>query len=182
VQLRAFDKAVGGEPRTCVNPEARLWRKSFQRNFVGGRPSKRSPSFCAALSQTSIRSGWKMHTEGIPGERGYASGQRDLAFVRRGSAANLRSRFGREVPPLAVPNAKTGFAWIVCARLRIGLPMIRVGGAAEQMVTTIGKSLGLFWILGWSLPFFRVQPGRGHNCLTKLLERHLCAVCARRVL
>jgi hypothetical protein len=64
--------------------------------------------------------------------------------------------------------------------LRIGLPKISVGGVPKQVVTTIGRQLGLLLIFGWSLPFLRMQPGRSHNCLTKLLERHLCFVCAGR--
>src|SRR5215469_13608339 len=64
--------------------------------------------------------------------------------------------------------------------LRIGLVMIVVSGCATRGGHEDWRALGLLWIFGRSLPFFRMQPGRSHNRLTKFLERHLCAVSARR--
>jgi len=108
--------------------------------------------------------------------------QRDssvLPLRDRGIAANPRWRFGPDVASHAVPNAKVGRLGPSALAVNRAA-QIAVDGAPQRVVTRIGRQLGLLWIFRWSLPFFRMQSGRSHNCLTKLLERHLCTVCARR--
>ena len=178
---KSNENVLLGDTPTSVNPEARCGATHSTRNTVGRHPSELSPAIGEGPSEVSLGSAyWGGDAERIPGDIEYANATARPCPLCDTGMVRIPARVSDSICPRLLYQTQKLAASIQRRQLRIGLPMIAIGGAPQRVVTKIGRQLGLLWIFGWKLPFFRMQSGRGHNCLTKLLERNLCFVCALR--
>ena len=177
---KSNENVLRGDNPTGVNPEASVWRKSFHQKYRGPASFRAFALRRRRSFRGFARSAyWGGDSERIPGDRGDANATaRPCPLCDTGMVRTPACLLASMCPRLLYQTQKL-VASIHVRQLRIGLPMIAVGGALNGWSRS-GRQLGLLWIFGWKLPFFRMQSGRSHNCLTKLLERHLCVVCARR--